>query len=98
MEIGRKIKHLGICPFCSSKISPFIVEENFLRRDVCECPECHTGILVCRSPGCQNYAKTGKYYDNELCPSCLKNLPRDVITTAGAVLSVALSLKNLRSK
>lgn len=87
----RETKHVGLCPFCEKKVSPFIVEENFVRRDVCECPECHKGILVCRSPGCQNYAKTGKYYDDELCPSCAKSTPRFLgnVLKGSAALAVA---------
>lgn len=104
-EVKRETKHIGLCPFCEKKVSPFVVEENFIRRDVCECPECHKGILVCRTPGCQNYAKTGKYYDDELCPSCLKSLPQNtlrsaatVFSTAATVLGLVESVKALRKK
>jgi hypothetical protein len=100
---NRETKHLGTCPFCENKVSPFIVEENFIRRDVCECPECKKGILVCRMPGCQNYAKSGKYYDDELCPSCLKELPqdtrkvaKDALSIAGMALSLVVGVKSLK--
>ena len=59
------IKHVGICPFCISTVKPVVVEGNLVRRDVCECPECHEKILICRSPGCTGYAKSGAIYDDE---------------------------------
>lgn len=68
------IKHVGICPFCISTVKPVVVEENLVRRDVCECPECHEKILVCRSPGCTSYAKSGAIYDDELCPECTESI------------------------
>lgn len=75
-------KHLGLCPFCKGMISPVVVEQNGVRRDICKCPECEGSVLVCRSPGCDNYAKGGNLYDEELCPECT----RSVTTTGGALL------------
>jgi len=99
----RETKHLGTCPFCEERVSPFIVEENFIRRDVCECPECKKRILVCRMPGCQNYTKFGKHYDDELCPPCLKELPqntrkaaKDALSLAAMTLSLVVGIKSLR--
>lgn len=63
-------KHKGLCPFCKNEVIPRIVEENYVRRDKCECPDCLETIYVCRAPGCENYAKGGSLYDDELCPSC----------------------------
>ena len=65
---------VGVCPFCKEKVRPNIIEENTIFRDVCECPECHGKLLICRVFGCENYAKSGKVYDDELCPCCAKNI------------------------
>lgn len=68
------VKHKGTCPFCSEVVQPKITEENKVRRDKCQCPNCHQAVYVCRSPGCQNYAKGGNLYDDELCPSCTSSI------------------------
>lgn len=67
-------KHSGTCPYCSNVVTPSVFVENYIRRDICECPECHEKILVCRTPGCVDYAKGGPIYDDELCPSCTASL------------------------
>lgn len=67
-------KHVGLCPFCNKEVRPRVVEENYLRRDKCKCPECSNIIYVCRTPGCTNYAKGGDFWDDELCPSCTSTL------------------------
>lgn len=67
-------KHLGLCPFCGDLVKPALLEDNNIRRDVCECPSCREKLCVCRTPGCMNYAKGGKVYDDELCPSCTESL------------------------
>lgn len=64
------LKHLGECPFCKESITPQVVEENTFRRDKCVCPSCNGTVYVCRTPGCDNYAKGGDLYDDELCPRC----------------------------
>lgn len=66
-------KTKGICPFCKEEITPVVLEENTVRRDKCQCPECENNIYACRSGGCDNYAKGGKYYDQELCPECTRS-------------------------
>lgn len=71
-------KHVGVCPFCENSVTPKLVEDNNIRRDVCECPSCHEKILICRTPGCKNYAKGGSVYDDELCPSCTESLTSGV--------------------
>lgn len=80
-------KHEGMCPFCNEMVSPKIVEKNTFRRDKCRCtnPSCEEVIYVCRGLGCQDYAKGGVIYDDELCSSCndglmerLKKLPEQI--------------------
>lgn len=63
-------KPVGECPFCRKMVRAYVIEENYLRRDKCNCPECHETVYVCRRPGCHNYAKGGTFWDDELCPSC----------------------------
>lgn len=67
-------KHAGICPYCGDNVTPVLIEENNIRRDVCKCPSCEKQLLICRTPGCQNYTKGGEIYDDELCPSCTSSL------------------------
>jgi len=64
-------KPLGNCPFCDTNTRAMVVEENTFRRDMCRCDNCGETIYPCRTPGCHNYAKSGRIYDDELCPSCL---------------------------
>lgn len=66
------MKHLGKCPWCGNEVKAMIEEENYVRRDACTCPECGERILVCRTPGCTNYAKGGDIWDDEFCPECTK--------------------------
>lgn len=61
---------------------PILVEQNTARRDICKCPSCKKGVLICRTPGCHDYAKTGSIYDDELCPGCTSSL----ISGTGEVL------------
>lgn len=67
-------KSKGICPFCAEMVTPSVTEENLIRRDKCACTACGEGVYVCRSPGCNNYAKGGEYYDDELCPQCTSGI------------------------
>jgi len=76
-------KSKGICPFCGEQVTPIVVEENILRRDQCQCPECSGIVYVCRTPGCNNYAKGGDIWDDEFCPSCTNDV-------SGTVKSVAV--------
>ena len=78
------MKPLGRCPWCGKDVVGRVVEENYIRRDECVCPECGEKIFICRAPGCNNYAKGG-IWDDEFCPDCTKT----VVT--GGVLS-ALSI------
>ena len=76
-----KTKHSGTCPFCKNTVRATVIEENVIRRDKCSCPECQETIYICRSPGCENYAKGGDVYDDELCPACTNG-----VTGSGSTL------------
>ncbi len=80
-------KHLGICPCCKTEVMPKIIEEKMIR-DLCECPECNAKIMVCCTPGCQNYAQSGKILNNDFCPSCISEAPKAI----GAALLGAATL------
>ncbi|WGE31637.1 hypothetical protein NYR60_07165 [Actinobacillus genomosp. 2] len=82
------IKAKGICPYCSDSIIAKVIEENYIRRDKCICPSCNKVIYICRSPGCNNYAKGGDVWDDELCPSCTNDFPNKVTMIGGAVLTL----------
>jgi len=71
-------KTKGKCPKCKKKVEAIIIEENFLRRDKCQCPSCHSVIYKCRVLGCENYALGSDSYDNELCSKCSKDLAGEV--------------------
>lgn len=60
----------GKCPFCKREVHATLIESNLLRRDVYKCPVCLKRILVCMAPGCNNFAKGGDYWDDNLCPDC----------------------------
>ncbi len=64
------LKPAGLCPFCKENVRADVIEENTLRRDKCACPSCGGTVYVCRTPGCDDYAKGGDFYDDELCPAC----------------------------
>lgn len=80
-------KHSGTCPFCKAVVTAVVIEENTIRRDKCQCPSCHNTIYVCRTPGCDNYAKGGDIYDDELCPECTQSAAKG----AGAIALAAIS-------
>lgn len=85
-------KHEGICGHCRQTVSPVVIEENTLRRDKCQCPDCKQDLYVCRSPGCDDYAKGGKGYDEEFCPGCTKSMAEganDLIRPVAATLLAA---------
>jgi len=92
-------KHVGTCPFCNQNVTPKVVEDNKIRRDVCVCPECDNRVLICRSPGCTNYVKGGDIYDDELCPSCTSGVANGFgevlkygsMVAAGALATAAIA-------
>lgn len=77
-----ELKQKGICPFCNETVAALISEQNKLRRDKCLCPSCQETIYLCRTPGCNDYAKGTSVYDHEFCPSCTKRIA-DVAAVAG---------------
>lgn len=82
-------KQKGKCPFCENLVAPEIVEENTVRRDRCQCPDCKEEIYLCRSPGCHDFAKGTSVYDHELCPECTEIVSSGLATVGKAVLSLA---------
>jgi hypothetical protein len=65
------LKPAGKCPFCNELVRAEVIEStNSLRRDKCRCPRCGETLYVCRMPGCDNYARSGLVWDDELCPTC----------------------------
>lgn len=82
-------KHLGECPFCKESVRAEVVEENMLRRDKCMCPACQGTVYVCRAPGCDNYAKGGDLYDDELCPECTRGAG-GIVTGAAVAIGTGL--------
>lgn len=85
-------KHAGICGHCRETVIPLIIEENTFQRDKCECPECHGILYACRTPGCDDYAKGGKAYDEELCPGCTKAIAENAGTIVKTIAGVALTI------
>ncbi len=85
------LKPKGVCPFCKKEINARVIQENKIRRDKCECSDCKSIIYVCRTPGCENYAKGGHLYDDELCPSCMSNIGRSIGALGTTALSIVVS-------
>ncbi len=87
-----KRKPLGKCPHCEAMVQAIVIEENNLRRDVCVCPECSGKILVCRTPGCKDYALVGENYDDELCPDCMASVRDAAKTVVGTAALAAIPI------
>ncbi|WP_307744454.1 hypothetical protein [uncultured Pantoea sp.] len=85
-------KNEGICGHCRKTVSPIVTEENTLRRDKCQCPECKQDLYACRSPGCDDYAKGSKGYDEEFCPGCTKTLADNASGIVKSLAAVALAI------
>jgi hypothetical protein len=81
-------KQKGKCPFCGNTVQAEIVEENTIRRDKCQCPECKELLFVCRTPGCHDYAKGTETYDHELCPDCTSKVA-DAASSTGSLIGKA---------
>jgi len=85
------IKTPGVCGHCREIVSPIVVEENTFRRDKCQCPKCQETLYACRTLGCDDYAKGGKSYDEELCVACTKSLAEGVGTLAKTTITVIVT-------
>jgi ssDNA-binding Zn-finger/Zn-ribbon topoisomerase 1 len=89
-------KQQGKCPFCDQIVAALVVIENTARRDICQCPECREYISLCRTPGCNDYAKGTPIYDHEFCPDCTSKIGaaatvigKKAVDVAGAVAKEA---------
>lgn len=73
MDVSATLKKKpeGLCPHCKKMVEPVILEENFIRRDKCQCPQCQAIVYPCRLLSCSNFALGRNNYDDELCPDCL---------------------------
>lgn len=88
-----RVKHQGKCAYCGEMVMPRIIEENDLRRDKCKCPLCGNFMYVCRTPGCNNYARSGSMYDDELCSDCTSSVVSQVGTAVSFVVTAVISKK-----
>ena len=84
-------KHKGVCPFCNIEMIPSVIEENTIRRDKCQCPDCGKYVYVCRTPGCRDYSKGGDIYDDELCPSCTSAIGGSVGSLGGLAIGAVIT-------
>lgn len=87
-----EFKPAGLCPYCRKMVRAQVEEKNKFRRDVCKCPNCGGRILVCRAPGCKDYAEGSKSYDQELCPSCTKSNFKFIKSAAGLAIGVVIAI------
>ena len=42
-------KHAGTCPYCGETVTPVLIEENRIRRDVCKCPSWGSDHIAAKS-------------------------------------------------
>ena len=72
--------HSAYCSWCFEKTTHKLIEQNYLRRNVYEClnekckemnkvdgNESRKKTLQCRVPSCENMARSGDSWDDELC-------------------------------
>lgn len=85
-------KAKGICPYCQENVNAAVIKEGTIRRDECQCPTCKNSVYVCRAPGCDNYVKNGKLYDDELCPACTKGILSNVSSLGMVAVTTAISI------
>lgn len=83
-------KQKGLCPFCKNAVAAKIAEDNTLRRDKCLCPDCNEPVYLCRTPGCNDYAKGTEVYDHEFCTSCTEILYSAGASVGGVVGAITL--------
>lgn len=62
---------VGLCPWCKKETTPELFEKNkYVRRNIYKCSRCHKKILVCYTPGCDDFARWGEFWDDYYCPNC----------------------------
>jgi len=91
-EQEASLKQRGKCPFCEETVAANVVEDNSVRRDKCQCPNCGEFIFLCRSPGCHDYAKGTQVYDHELCPSCSDTVSEGFKVIGKSALTLATTV------
>ncbi len=86
-------KPKGLCSYCKNTMQPTIMKAATLRRDTCICSvkTCGQQIISCRIPGCDNYARCGKYWDDELCQPCTKKTMGGATTLGFGSISLAVT-------
>lgn len=84
------IKSKGKCPYCKELMIPDVIEENTVRRDKCKCSnsKCNGIIYACMGIGCNDYAKSGDFWDDNLCPECTETAAK----TAPELIKFALTI------
>ncbi|MDQ0036698.1 hypothetical protein J2W30_004473 [Variovorax boronicumulans] len=55
------------CSWCFEKTSHSLAEKNLIRRNLYECQACKRRTLECIAPKCSHMARTGEYWDDNLC-------------------------------
>jgi len=55
----------GFCSYCFEETYHIEQQWNLLRRNMYSCESCKKVTYMCRV--CQNFAKGGDYWDDELC-------------------------------
>ncbi|MDC9502856.1 hypothetical protein [Pseudoalteromonas sp. Angola-18] len=75
-------KVVGLCSFCKTEIKPVFVAGSLTNRDYCICPnkKCNQPIVVCLTPGCDNYAN-GSLIRRPLCQWCFQKATPNVGNT-----------------
>ena len=61
--MANRIK--GFCSHCFENSYHIEQQWNIIRRNIYTCEQCKRSTLMCRL--CQNFAKAGSFYDDELC-------------------------------
>lgn len=85
-------KPKGQCSFCKNDMQPKIIKSTLMRRDLCVCSikTCRQQIAACRVPGCDNYARRGKYWDDELCQFCTKKTMNAALKLGVSSLAITI--------
>lgn len=89
-NIIKSEKVTGSCSFCKEEIKPVAVIGGLTKRDLSFCPiqKCNQPIVVCLTPGCDNYAK-GSAMRRPLCYWCFKGATPNI---GNAILKVGAGI------